>query len=553
MEHFLAGRALLAGGPRRFTVNIERLLWHMGFDDVRNVDGSGDEGADLLAYLAGERWVVQCKWTGTGSVNARGVNEVDNAKQRYNCDRALLITNAVPSKAALQRQTELASIGVRIDILSGPELERLFHEVADRIPHPLTLREYQGEAIAAIRESLDETGRALLILATGLGKTVVGGEVIRHHLEDYPSQDVLVVCHMKELAAQLERAVWRHLPKEIPTHLLTGDYTPSHHRGVTFATVQSAVTAVEDGGYTPGLIMVDETHHVASEGHFQRLLDRLDGARQFGVTATPWRGDEYDISHRFGPAVFTMGIAEGMRQGYLAQVDYRLYADNVDWELVRSKSSHNYSLKELNRRLFLPQRDEAVVDELLQAWSQTPDPRAILFCETIEHAQRFAALLQTRSSDWRNARPIHAMMSRRERNVLMSDFRAGTVPIVTAVDIFNEGIDVPDVNIICFLRVTHSRRIFVQQLGRGLRLRVNKDRVRVLDFVSDIRRAAAVLELKRELADETEELVVPEPSRIEFSDQAVESLIREWLEDAADLETTADEVRLNFPDVTGVA
>src|SRR5207249_8213886 len=86
-----------------------------------------------------------------------------------------------------------------------------------------------------------------------------------------------------------------------------------------------------------------------------------------------------------------------------------------------------------------------------------------------------------------------------ERNRVLSDFHDGVVDVVCAVDIFNEGVDVPDVNIIVFQRVTHSRRIFIQQLGRGLRLAPGKDRVIVLDFVSDIRRFAAGLDLKDEL------------------------------------------------------
>ena len=79
-----------------------------------------------------------------------------------------------------------------------------------------------------------------------------------------------------------------------------------------------------------------------------------------------------------------------------------------------------------------------------------------------------------------------------ERNRILSDFHDGAIDVVCAVDIFNEGVDVPDVNIIVFQRVTDSRRIFVQQLGRGLRLAPGKDKVIVLDFVSDVRRFAAV-------------------------------------------------------------
>lgn len=120
------------------------------------------------------------------------------------------------------------------------------------------------------------------------------------------------------------------------------------------------------------------------------------------------------------------------------------------------------------------------------------------------------------------------------------------------MDILNEGVDVPDVNILAFARVTHSRRIFVQQLGRGLRLREGKDGVLALDFVSDIRRVAALLNLRRQLeASDIEVLpTVPQPS-IRFSDLRAENLLEQWILDAADLETANDEARLQFldPDV----
>ncbi len=270
--------------------------------------------------------------------------------------------------------------------------------------------------------------------------------------------------------------------------------------------------------------MVDETHHVSESGTYQKLLDLLASAKQFGVTATPWRGDQYDITHRFGPASYSMGIAEGMLGGFLAQVDYRLYIDNVDWETVQRASEHGYSVKELNEKLFLPQRDEAVVDYLVDAWSNVRDPRAIIYCQTIEHAERIADLLARSSPNWRRATSIHSRQTRRDREVLLSDFRLGRVPIVTARDIFNEGLDVPDVNIICFLRVTHSRRIFVQQLGRGLRLHEGKERVLVLDFATDIRRVAAALDLKRKLRalrSETEILELGGAAHITFNNEAV--------------------------------
>ncbi|MBA2740823.1 MAG: hypothetical protein H0U46_02295 [Actinobacteria bacterium] len=252
------------------------------------------------------------------------------------------------------------------------------------------------------------------------------------------------------------------------------------------------------------------------------------------------------------PPVFKMGIAEGMAEGFLSQVDYRLFIDKIDWDVVRETSEYGLTLSDLNHRLFLPQRDQAVIDGLHEAWGCTRSPRAVVFCRSINHAEEFAQLL--RESGWRRAECVNSRQSRRERNILMSEFRDGRVPIVTTVDLLNEGVDVPDVNIIGFLRVTHSRRIFVQQLGRGLRLRDGKERVTVLDYVSDIRRIKATLDLKRaleQLPDDEIERVLLHGSEITFSNPQIGSFLEEWLKDAASLEDEDEEVRLEFPAIPG--
>ena len=145
-----------------------------------------------------------------------------------------------------------------------------------------------------------------------------------------------------------------------------------------------------------------------------------------------------------------------------------------------------------------------------------------------------------------------AGVSRQRRQILLNAFRLGRSPLLTSVDVFNEGVDVPDVNLIAFLRVTHSRRIFVQQLGRGLRVRTGKDKLLVLDFVSDIRRVAAALRLRRALTNDAPEMLslpLRGGHQIEFNDATTGNFLDAWVRDAADLETAADEVRLQFPDV----
>lgn len=545
MTSFVGSQNLLAGGPERFTRQIERLLGQIGFTDVANIDGSGDHGGDLLGTLHGQLWVFQAKWKYRGSIGRDGVDEVNTAQGHYGADRAVVVTNTRATPDAELRARELLRLGRRIDFWNGSDLQGLLQQAQE---HPdLGLRDYQDAAVSALWSDLQHNRRALLILATGLGKTVIGGEIVSRYMREHPDRDVLVVAHQKELVNQLERALWRHLPKRVKSQVLTGDDKPGDLSGLTCATTASALTAILKG-WRPGLVMVDETHHVGEDGQYNRLLDELAESLQFGVTATPWRGDKYDIENRFGPASYKLGIEEGMKRGYLAAVDYRLYVDNIDWDAVRDASEHSYSIKELNSRLFLTQRDEAVVAALLDAWHNTANPRGIVFCQTIEHCDRMQALL-TQFPDWRNAAALHNDIPKRERQQRLLDFRAGRVPILAAVDILNEGVDVPDVNILAFARVTHSRRVFVQQLGRGLRLRSGKDKVLALDFVSDIRRVAALLNIRRQLeAVDIEVLPQVAQTKITFNDVRAESLLEQWVLDAADLETANDEARLQFLD-----
>ena len=131
------------------------------------------------------------------------------------------------------------------------------------------------------------------------------------------------------------------------------------------------------------------------------------------------------------------------------------------------------------------------------------------------------------------------------------DFTSGKYSAVTAVDLLNEGIDVPDVNILVFMRATHSRRIFIQQLGRGLRLYDGKERVVVLDFVSDIRRIADVIKLDaegRNKAKGSETLFLRE-GFVSFNDIKVQQFITAWLADVADIGDCDDTERLSFPEV----
>jgi superfamily II DNA or RNA helicase len=536
-----------------FARDVERLLWHTGFVAVTNVDGSGDQGADIVADREGYRWVFQCKFKSSGGVGEEAVEEALRGLHAYGAARAAVVTNATFTRGAKDARDRCANLaGADVRLIDGKFLSELWSDpnCAARFSQP-ELRPYQASAFAAVRHDLTSRGRALLVLATGLGKTVVAGSCVEWVYSERKGARVLVVAHAKELVEQLERAMWRHLSKECPTQLLTGESRPAILDGLTCATIQSALIYVREG-YRPDFIVVDEAHHVGADSQFSELIRLCSGARVLGVTATPWRGDAFNVEDVFGSASFKVGIEEGMRLGFLCDVDYRVFADNIDWNFVSQQGRCGYSIAELNSRLFLPQRDEQIRDRLLDVWHRTPRPRGIIFCQSIEHAERMHSLLQ-KVGMWSCAGLIHGGLPKRARQVALLDFRAGKAPLLVAVDVLNEGVDVPDVNVVCFARVTHSRRIFIQQLGRGLRVSASKDRVVVLDFISDLRRVACLLKLRKRITAESDVVHLPSSHRIEFTDLNVENLMMEWMKDAADLDTASDQVRLDFPDLSGGA
>lgn len=546
---FLAPERIAHGGPAGFTRALERLLPLLGFAQVVNIDGSGDQGGDILARFGRETVALQVKWKSdpaTGSVGEDAVNEVSTAIDAYGATSGTVVTNSRFTKSARYRIAAFGKVGRPIKAWDGSALGRLYRG-ANSLPPQMELRPYQEEAVRTSLEALDDPARrkALVYLATGLGKTVVAGSIVADHLDRNPSAKILVIAHGTALVEQLEEAMWAFIPKEIPTQMIGQGEHRDDLSGVTFAVLPTAHNYVERG-YRPDLIVVDEVHHVGETGYYAHIIEMLDDVPRLGVTATPWRGDKFDIETSFGPPVVKMSIADGIRRGYLAQVDYQLLADNIDWEFVKEASEHSYTIKDLNRRLFIPERDEAIIERMTLVWNSMRAPKGIVFCQSIAHAELFAALLREHST-WHGVETIHNGMAARERQQRLLRFRSGQTELLVSVDLLNEGIDVPDVNFIVFARVTHSRRIFIQQLGRGLRLRAGKERVTVLDCVSDLRRIAEVSAFRAQVEVSEPEVLNVNRSSFDLEDQGVRSLIEQWVSDVGDLATATDQVRLEFP------
>lgn len=530
---------------------VARLMMLAGWKNVAIVGASGDGGADIVGvrYEKGipQKWVVQVKAVLRGKyIGASAINEVMRAMSRYEAQVAAVATNGDFYSSTTKKQRELKRNGFDLRLWNGAFLVSLL-EYLPIYSTRKSLRPYQDEIVAKAKSIFLSNGRrAFYIVATGLGKTVIAAR-ITDFLWNQGCRRILVLCHAQDLALQLEQSFWSELSKEVPTRVFFAGTPPLVYEGINFGLYQTFQ------GYLSGIIesdfdavIVDEAHHALASG-FRTCIEHLQPRFLVGMTATPWRGDGKSVVDVFGEPISTVSLIDGMSQGYLSQVDYRLFCDNIDWRMISELSKSNYTIKDLNKRLFLPQRDDAIISEIKKVAAEVRKPRVIIFSPSVEHGKLFADMLSLAGIFCVALSGVEKI----ERRNRLLDFTSDKYSAVTAVDLLNEGIDVPDVNILVFMRATHSRRIFVQQLGRGLRLYDGKERVVVLDFVSDIRRIADVIKLDAEGRNKAKgpETLFLRKGFVSFNDIKAQQFMTAWLADVADIGDYDDTERLSFPEV----
>ena len=553
-----------------FERNLCRLLTYEGYDNVRLVGQTGDHGADVTGNKAGKKWLFQAKhWKKPVGLDV--AQETINAVYEYKADIPVIVSSNGFDAAVKSYQSTLLARKIPLQLWDSNTLVSRTKRLPDKTYNTKEPRDYQSPAIDEIVNAYfaGDGNRALVVMATGLGKTFVAAESVRRIRANNPCK-VLVCAHTNDLVYQLEKAFWPFLKPSEKTLIWNSYERPTAEMldgaDMTCACVDSVSGWIEAGKELPdyGILLVDECHHVGSS-MYDRVFDALSagkpgGSFALGLTATPWRPDETDLTQYFGEPRVTIDMVTGLNKGFLANVDYRMYTDNINWDALQNVQGHSFSPKQINRTLFINQWDDSVVYTLRDAWSEQPNPRAIVFCGTIEHALIMRDKINTlgfckaEAIYSGNAGNEYEPLSQYKRNRILSDFSDGTVNVVCVVDIFNEGIDVPDVNILVFQRVTHSRRIFIQQLGRGLRISEGKDKVIVLDFVSDIRRFAAGIALKDAVTPhDTQPVRIDIPNKVTFmkvggEDPESESFLRQWLDDVAAIEDSDEDASvLRFP------
>ena len=230
-------------------------------------------------------------------------------------------------------------------------------------------------------------------------------------------------------------------------------------------------------------IVIDEFHHVATQS-YQRIVKYFKPKFMLGLTATPYRMDNLDIFQFCEDnVVYEINLQEAINKDYLVPFHYYGIYDETDYSRI-DISNGRYVADQLERTLSNESRADLVINQYRKYKSE----RALAFCCGIKHANYMAMKFQENNIP---AVAVHSGQGQfvMERKTAIKALRNREVEVIISVDQFNEGVDIPEVDLVMFLRPTESYTVFLQQLGRGLRKTENKEFLTVLDFIGNYKRA----------------------------------------------------------------
>jgi superfamily II DNA or RNA helicase/diadenosine tetraphosphate (Ap4A) HIT family hydrolase len=352
-------------------------------------------------------------------------------------------------------------------------------------PEPHEIQLDALDALSATR--VDGERRGLVVMATGLGKTLLAAyDADAYRRELGRPVRILFIAHRRELLVQAATTFRRVLRPSMPGLRVAwfAEDRSELDGDVVVASVQK-LSRPENlerlAAQAFDYVVVDEVHH-AEAPSYRRILARLAPGFLLGLTATPDRADEGDVLGLFDDNLaFRADLGVGIAANRLVPFAYFGLKDTVDY-------SHE-NIPWRNRR-FDPQKLEEAVetqDRMERLWSalgEHPGTRSLVFCCSIAHAVFARRWLEQRGL---RVRAVHSGPDSDDRSRSLEDLEAGRVDAVCAVDLFNEGVDVPLVDRVVMLRPTESPVVFLQQLGRGLRIADGKEKLTVIDFVGNHR------------------------------------------------------------------
>ena len=341
----------------------------------------------------------------------------------------------------------------------------------------------QIEALYELKKLRAEgVDKGLIVAATGIGKT---------YLAAFDSKDyerVLFIAHREEILKQAQQSFKNVYPNK-KTGLFYGQ-CKDFDAQVIFATIQtigkdeylnSEVFPKDHFDY----IVVDEFHHAAADG-YKKVLEYFKPKFLLGLTATPERLDNKDVFALCDYNVpYEVRLDTAINKGWLVPFRYYgIHDETVNYDNIEYKNG-KYDEKSLEEALLINKRAKLI----LENYKLYNTERALGFCSTRKHAEYMAEYFSNNGvkavAVVSNPRSTFAM----EREEAINKLKKGEIKVIFSVDMFNEGLDIPSIDLVMFLRPTESPTVFLQQLGRGLRKADKKNYLNVLDFIGNYKKA----------------------------------------------------------------
>lgn len=338
-------------------------------------------------------------------------------------------------------------------------------------------REYQSEALKKVIEAWRKgITRQLIGLPTGCGKTLVFGLVV-----EALRTRTLILAHREELLYQAREKIHYVYP-DADVGLLKASERGGLNNEICIASIQTAVRHTEElsqCGYK--LLVCDEAHHAASESYMRVFneLGFMSGSPEkllLGVTATAFRGDKLELADVFEEIVFERSIETMMRAGYLCDIRGLSVNTGTDISCVHMQTG-DFAVNELSAKINIPERNELIADTYI---NRGENRHGVVFCVKVEHALNVAEAFRARGV---SCEAVYGDMPTEQRQDILSRYARHEVQMLTNVGVLTEGWDVPDTDIIMMARPTKSKGLYIQCVGRGLRLAPGKKDCLLVDFV----------------------------------------------------------------------
>lgn len=377
---------------------------------------------------------------------------------------------------------------------SDPEDEQLLKQALSRkkdegadqpsFLFTITPYDYQKEILEKLEAERIIYGRTrnLLVAATGVGKTVVSAFDYKRFAGRNPRARLLFVAHREEILKQ-SLDTFRYIMKDLNFGELHVGSNRAESIDHLFISIQSFNSLKLAEITTPDFydyIVVDEFHHAAAPS-YQKLLAHYQPQVLLGLTATPERMDGKDLLAYFDNTIAAeIRLTDAIDRKLLSPFHYFGVTDSVDLSQVKW-SRRGYDLHELEQLVTHNRiRAAQILNSLKKYTTDLEEVKALGFCVSVDHALYMAKVFNEAGI---KAMALHGKSDEQERNQAKGMLASGAVKILFVVDLYNEGVDIPEINTVLFLRPTESLTVFLQQLGRGLRLAEGKECLTVLDFI----------------------------------------------------------------------